>query len=652
MSTPDKTVQASVLLEKWQRHIAEEGESQLILDDYRDFGRQMLAADMPLKGLEVANAGLLAFPNDPYLQHAKGLALVRSGATIDAIHVLDELLEATPLDRLAETDPHLLQEVLGLMARTEKDAAFQATSTAERDTRLASALQYYNEAYRKTGGYWVGINVATLRTLLDQEIEAQDIAQRVYQDAERELTKSLSKASADRYWILATLGEAAMNLRNWGQAEDWYRQAYEASGKAWGNLRSTRFHLEKLIEHFGRDIADAQRWLPLPKIAIFTGHMIDEPTRLVPRFPSRLEPAVGQAIHGWLDENQIDIGFSSAARGGDILFLEAMQERGSETHIILPFGEDEFVKTSVELPGETVWTGRFNNVLKYATTVIRAVRNGTDQGPIAYEYTNELIAGSGKIKARELGTTVQGLALWDGQTGPTGGTFDAIHSWYCHGIDVTSIDLSSIEKDEGTAIRMGRVSLACEIEVVETTADDPSDVRLMSMLFADAVGYSQMNDREVRLFLEHYLPRVADLLGGFGSSILVRETAGDGLYLAFDSVSAAGQCSLDLAEMVESTPWCELGFSSPIRLRVAMHCGPIILGHDPITGLRKGVGVHVSRTARLEPKTPPGLVYASEAFAAFCELSSKLPFRCHYVKQLALAKRYGSFPTYLLRRLK
>jgi len=145
--------------------------------------------------------------------------------------------------------------------------------------------------------------------------------------------------------------------------------------------------------------------------------------------------------------------------------------------------------------------------------------------------------------------------------------------------------------------------------------------------------------------------RVANLIVSFASSILVRGTAGDGLNLAFDSISAAGQCSLDLAELIETTPWCKLGFSKT-GLRVAMHCGPIILGHNPIIGLRKGVGVHVSRTTRLEPKTPPGFVYASEAFTAICELSSNLPFRCLYVKHLALDKLYGSFPTYLLRRLK
>jgi len=102
--------------------------------------------------------------------------------------------------------------------------------------------------------------------------------------------------------------------------------------------------------------------------------------------------------------------------------------------------------------------------------------------------------------------------------------------------------------------------------------------------------------------------------------------------------------------MAETTDWFALGFCTRLRLRVALHIGPVILAHDPITGLPKGVGAHVSRAARLEPKTPVGQVYASEAFAALAELQPDLPFKCRYVKQLEWAKRYGTFPTYLVAR--
>lgn len=176
------------------------------------------------------------------------------------------------------------------------------------------------------------------------------------------------------------------------------------------------------------------------------------------------------------------------------------------------------------------------------------------------------------------------------------------------------------------------------------------DTQLISLLFADAAGFSQLSDREVRLFVGEYLSRVASILETYTDDIAVRETAGDGLYLAFRTIASAGACALDLAEMLESTDWFALGFGTRLRLRVALHIGPVILAHDPITGLSKGVGAHVLRAARLEPKTPVGQIYASEAFAALAKLESDLPFRCRYVKQLEWAKRYGTFPTYVLSR--
>jgi class 3 adenylate cyclase len=102
--------------------------------------------------------------------------------------------------------------------------------------------------------------------------------------------------------------------------------------------------------------------------------------------------------------------------------------------------------------------------------------------------------------------------------------------------------------------------------------------------------------------------------------------------------------------MVRETDWRGLGFSQDLQLRVALHVGPVYPTTDPITGLPKVTGTHVSRAARLEPLTPPGEIYASEAFAALAALSNIQEFTCEYVKRLDWAKRYGTFPTYVLRR--
>src|SRR5262249_8663135 len=75
--------------------------------------------------------------------------------------------------------------------------------------------------------------------------------------------------------------------------------------------------------------------------------------------PSRIH-AVKDAIARVLADRQIRAGDSSAASGGDILFLEALIERGGEAHVLLPFQTDAFVATSV---GE-LWRPRFEQRLR------------------------------------------------------------------------------------------------------------------------------------------------------------------------------------------------------------------------------------------------------------------------------------------------
>jgi class 3 adenylate cyclase len=71
---------------------------------------------------------------------------------------------------------------------------------------------------------------------------------------------------------------------------------------------------------------------------------------------------------------------------------------------------------------------------------------------------------------------------------------------------------------------------------------------------------------------------------------------------------------------------------------------------DPVTQTPNCIGTHVSQAARIEPVTPPNKVYASRAFAALASAQKAPGFICEYAGQTALAKGYGIFPTYVLRR--
>ena len=91
------------------------------------------------------------------------------------------------------------------------------------------------------------------------------------------------------------------------------------------------------------------------------------------------------------------------------------------------------------------------------------------------------------------------------------------------------------------------------------------------------------------------------------------------------------------------------GLLSGLSLRIALHAGPVYKFTDPVTGDRSYGGTHVSRTARMEPITRQDrctLVKRSR-FGAAQGLRS---FNLDYAGQTPMAKGYGTFPTYNVRR--
>lgn len=122
------------------------------------------------------------------------------------------------------------------------------------------------------------------------------------------------------------------------------------------------------------------------------------------------------------------------------------------------------------------------------------------------------------------------------------------------------------------------------------------------------------------------------------------------MHFVFKSVADAGMFALLLREQIASTDWLAKGFRQPLSLRTGLHVGPVYKCSNPVTGRVDYVGTHVSRAARIEPVTPKGEVYASEVFAAIAFAERVDSFSCEYVGQIGLAKEYGTYPTYHVRR--
>ncbi|HEX8098277.1 MAG TPA: TRAFs-binding domain-containing protein [Pyrinomonadaceae bacterium] len=605
---------------------------------YVRLGDRILKSGEPLLAHDVLTEGLKFWPASVRLRQLQALALARSGASKRASRILTCLYEEGNTD----------EETLGLLARTHKDLWAQSADPEEKAHQLRLAYKFYAKAYRLSRGYWTGINAATTALLSGQNDRAALLARKVRSACLRDL-KATKEKGGDTYWALATLGEAALILNEWREAEEWYAQAAEAGRGRFGELNSTRRNARLIVGALGGDRARIDQYFRIPGVVVFAGHMIDRPERETPRFPPRLEDAVREAIREKLKKLNAGLGYSSAACGSDIIFLETMLELGGETHVILPYNQQQFAHDSVEIAVGGRWRERFEQMLQSAAEVLFASEQRMEGG-VPFEYANLLIHGMASIRAGQIETGMTPLAVWDGKRGDgAGGTASIVEHWRAVGEEVEVIDLAEILGRECPEVgEAGKRQLkSAPSHTVEEKSEFPTE--MIAILFADAVNFSKLTEDELPRFVRHFLGTVGDLSSNYEHRPVMKNTWGDGLYFVFKGVADAGRFALELCRRLGATDWVAKGLPKDLSLRIALHAGPVYFCTDPVTGRPNYMGTHVSRAARIEPITPPGQVYASQAFAALASAQHVREFTCEYVGQTPLAKGYGTFPTYHVR---
>jgi class 3 adenylate cyclase len=173
---------------------------------------------------------------------------------------------------------------------------------------------------------------------------------------------------------------------------------------------------------------------------------------------------------------------------------------------------------------------------------------------------------------------------------------------------------------------------------------------IKTMLFADVAGYSRLHDAFAPMFQQRFLEIGAKLIDGSVRKPLEAKTWGDAVYAVFELPRDGAEFALRFLERMLAVDWTAAGLSGASQVRIALHAGPVFRIHDPITRADGHFGSAVTRAARIEPVTPPGMIYASEAFAAALASTGEREFRTEYVGTLALAKGYGDSRIYRLDR--
>lgn len=567
--------------------------------------RQALNAGDLFRAYDLAEVALAAAPADRALQYLVVLALARTGATGPA------LARYRALDLKSERfDTQLDIDIASLAGRLLKDQALLAAE-ADRPALLTAAAVEYESVFAASGDAFPGVNAATLHRLAGNAAAAQRIARAV-----------IGKLGQPRdYWGLASLAEAQAVLGDAAASAAVLAEAVKLAPDD-GARASTLRQLRLLGAAQGWDPA----WLaPLRPRAVlhFTGHMIGS------RFPPDAVPKVQAEIEAALAAHDVGFGYGSLAGGADILFAEALLASGAELHVVLPFEEGEFRRISVAPAGEG-WIPRFEACLARAASVNFATTDAFLGDDGLFGYASRMAMGLARLRAAFLQAPAMQMAVWDGIAG--------------NGIAGTGADIAAWAAVGGPAHII-------EVQGGKHSPSAPARARreVHAMLFGDVRGFSKLTEAELPLFVELILGGFARAVSRAGARVLARNTWGDGIFLVVDDAPTAAALALECQVEMASLNLAAHGLPEHLALRLGGHVGPVFRLTDPVLGRDNFFGVHVSRTARIEPVTPPGAVYVTEQFAADLAARGETRFQCDYVGLAPAAKGYGDMRFYALK---
>ena len=516
------------------------------------------------------------------------------------------------------------EDVRALQARIAKDAALAAEGEERRRLAFRSAA-VYDAIFAETGGYYPGINAATLRLIAGDTGGSQRLA--------RSVLELLRRSGEESYYAAATEAEALLLLLDVDGARAALERAAMLHRGDYGALATTRRQLRLVCKQHR---IDPEVLTPLagPRVVHYCGHRV-VPDSTDGRFPQSALSRVTQAIAEEVERQRPAYAYGSLASGADILWAEALLANGAELHVVLPFARDEFVTESVADAGHE-WVERFEECLAAAADVSYATDDAFLGDDVLYRYGAELAMGLALLRARYLDADVRQLAVWDGAAarGAAGTAID-IATWGRRG------RATSIISPDG---RFGRV----HVPLISTNEDAGMGRVVRALLFADIEGFSKLRDEQLPGFTENVLAAFAAVLERQGDSVCYRNTWGDGLYVVLMDAVAAAACALELQQAMAAINLEAHRLPSRLALRLSGHLGPVFPVRDPVLEADAFMGSHVSRTARIEPVTPAGAVYVTEPFAAALELAGSR-FTCDYVGHMPAAKDFGRLRMYRLR---
>ena len=184
-----------------------------------------------------------------------------------------------------------------------------------------------------------------------------------------------------------------------------------------------------------------------------------------------------------------------------------------------------------------------------------------------------------------------------------------------------------------------------------------NETKTVTILFADIKGYSSLNLNQKLALHEELEP---ETLKAIVEEVGIKNIAyynswGDAYLILFTSVESGIKAALTLRDKFRSRAnWTELGLPSSLNIRCSLHVGDVVIKdfENPIFGEKNQgvVGKNIDLTARIEPVTPPGRIWATEQIISLLTDNSPDGIRFDSIGKRELAKKWGIRDLYDIRR--
>lgn len=544
---------------------------------------------------------------DDRIKHRAVLALARGGAIEPAVRML------TKLALTGHADP----DIAALEGRLIKSLAL--ASVGDRRLRHAErSAQIYEEIWRRAKLPYQGVNAATMMLLSGDRARSRELAQAVL----------ASPNLGDDYWGHATRAEALLILGRVDEAARALECADRLQRGDYSARATTRKQLKLVAASLGIDTAVVNA-LSAPTTITYTGHMM--PAGSSAQSQAEWSAQLAAAFDRVLSQHDVKFAYGGLASGADIVAAETVLARGGDLTVIIPFPRDEFIAMSVAPAGEA-WINRFDAVLQRART-IQFDRPRYRADDLDFSLGGRRAMGLARLHAIGIDGKSLQISVWDGQ--PKRGRAG------------TAVDVATWDQTGQPSVR-----IACPWQRPPSgppAGETPEPRQWMSVLFGDLPGFSRLDDVELDRFYRKALVALGRAIDEFAPEY--RNAWGDAIQLAFSSVRAAAGCAARIQALLTPSTVESYGLPGTLIPRLAVDFGPVLRVHDPVQGVDKYAGRVMTRAARLEPVTPPGEVFVTEAFACELALHKDLlkEFRVEYGGQVPAAKGFGIVPVYCLR---